>query len=387
MGKKMRVKKENVILSLICIIPIVNLLATVFMPQIKLNIYRLLFFALLFQIHYFYIFVYKNKFVKLIILDCVLIVSALIILAYGKGVYYLMHTDVFNYWMLITVLFTYSDKNILLKYEQYIEKHINIVRVNTVLTLFFSVLSIITKVGFVSAQRTTVFRGYFSLEHELAYHCIVSYSLLSIIRNRKNEKLNFTMKVIFTAIIVLTGVRSALLAVAVLLLYDMLTLNLNKKIIILVLALIGIGVCISDPNIVAKIPVLSKTVAANQVGDITNGRTELNGMGVIYYKTKMTTSEKLIGITMSNLREKIYWGLHAHNDVLNILIGYGAVYFFITFFLLFIFCKCKNGLVLFLIISILSFFNGLYMYSEMVIMLPALKVAISKCDLKGGLVE
>ena len=41
----MRVKKENVILSLICIIPIVNLLATVFMPQTKLNIYRLLFFC------------------------------------------------------------------------------------------------------------------------------------------------------------------------------------------------------------------------------------------------------------------------------------------------------------------------------------------------------
>ena len=93
----------------------------------------------------------------------------------------------------------------------------------------------------------------------------------------------------------------------------------------------------------------------------------------------MTAFEKVLGVGMDRLREYMYlrYGteLHAHNDMLNTLIGMGTVGLLLFLVLLVDFCKVnrKWGYV-FIPVFILACTNGLFLYTAVTPALPVLLV-------------
>lgn len=379
---KIRINVNRSLFFLLYTLPMINLILSAVIPIMKLPYFRFIFLMCVLQIHYFFLIINPRKKIKVFLYDTIIIISALRIIINGNGILYLLHTDVFNFWMLLAVLLIYSDKNIMEKFLKYVSQKQSIAILTTWITLVVLLISLVTGSGFLASQRTIVFVGCFTLEHELAYHCIIVYSILSIVDESKWKRQVPYLKVLIVIFCLLTAVRSAAIALFILLFFDFRKYNINKKILLASVAGIVIIFIVLNPRIIQNIPLITKTVAAENVGDISNGRTMLNNRGKQYFLNNMSLHEQLFGITMSDLRNKIYFGLHAHNDFYNILIGYGIVFVLITMVLLILFCKGKNGIFLCLIMISLAVFNGLYMYSEMVISLPILKYCIMKYQFK-----
>ena len=99
----------------------------------------------------------------------------------------------------------------------------------------------------------------------------------------------------------------------------------------------------------------------------------------------MNILEKIFGISIEKLRYymslRYTTALHAHNDVLNSLIGMGFIGFALYFKLFIGFCKnCKHWILMFIPIFILAFTNGLYMY---IAFTPAIPIFILYFDVLG----
>ena len=365
--------------------PLVSLLVAILIPAQFLNLYRIIFIYILIHMHIESI--KKRRILSSILVDLFVIFSAFYILKSGNGLYYLLNSDVFGFWMLIYVVYGFSNKEITNSLQRRTEANKSIAMITCVVTIITSILSVVQGAGFVAAHGTVVFTGYYSLEHELAYHCIIMYCLAGLYEKKVTNKYICIFKISAIVIILLTGVRSAFFSVCVLIILDLFKQNFSKKItVILLAALCGVVFFVGNPKILSSIPIFSKTeIASSQTGDATNGRGKLSKAGIDYYLDNMGAKEKALGITMARLRNDIYHGMyHAHNDVLNILIGYGYVYLFIYFLLLMKYCNTKNGPFLFLSLIFLIYFNGLFMYLEMVCALPFIKIFVSECNIRRG---
>lgn len=365
--------------------PLVSLIIAILIPTQFLNFYRIIFIYIFIHIHVECM--KKKKTLSCILVDLFVVFSVFYILKSGNGLYYLLDSDVFGFWMLIYIIYGFSNKEIVNALRQRIEANKTVAMITCTVTIITSILSVIQGVGFVSAHGTTVFTGYYSLEHELAYHCIIMYCLAGLYEKRITSKYIYVFKVSAVIIILLTGVRSAFFSICVLIVLDLLKQNLSKKIAVMLLAILcGVVLFVGNPKMLSNIPIFSKTeIASSHTGDATNGRGKLSKAGIDYYLNNMRPREKALGITMTRLRTDIYHGMyHAHNDVLNILIGYGYVYLFIFCLLFLKYCKTKNGLYLFFSLFLLIYFNGLFMYLEMVCALPLIKIFVSEDSIRKG---
>ena len=116
-------------------------------------------------------------------------------------------------------------------------------------------------------------------------------------------------------------------------------------------------------------PIIQKTIQAlSQTSGITNGRTDFNSYLSSVYSEKLTLIEKILGCGIDKLRYfmslRYATALHAHNDLLNSLLGMGAVG--LILYLRYLLSLCKTNaewIKVFIPIFVLAFTNGLFMYT------------------------
>ena len=125
-------------------------------------------------------------------------------------------------------------------------------------------------------------------------------------------------------------------------------------------------ICFTD--ILTNNPVIQKTiVASTKASGITNSRVDFNNYLTNIFLFKLNPIERLTGISIDELRHYMYlrYGteLHAHNDVYNSLLGLGLIGFLTYAIIFYNFCRVSvKPLIVGLVLFILLFTNGLYMY-------------------------
>lgn len=232
---------------------------------------------------------------------------------------------------------------------------------------------------------TLSLRGPYSLNHSLAYTLLVMYAMCNCVRNKKNYKKILILKMIMTVMIIATAVRSAFLVLIIYLFLDFKRTNYSKKIIVCFLVLPILTVIGIYTGVLINNPLVKKTISAAERGTISNGRDEMTQLGRDYYFNETTMKQKITGIGMEKLR-KIYLrhfgtALHAHNDLVNILLGYGFIYLIISAYLIISFSfsnNIKHSFLFMVSILLLAYTNGLFMYIIYVIGLPVVKIFYSE---------
>ena len=305
------------------------------------------------------------------------------------GINYIVHQDFYGYVLLLLIFLVYSDDVRIENLKKLLSKNI-IVILNFMFTLVLT-FNVVCGVGL---QQSTewgtskpLLYGPYELPHSLAYQLIIMFLLASIGYHKYKKNLFLVFMGMYVLFITWTGVRSAFLTFMVVAFYEFCSIRKvsNKAVILFVGMIVGFYV-IFFTNFLANNPIIQKTIQAlKQPSGITNGRTDFNSYLMYIYLNKMNLFEKFFGIGIEKLRYymslRYTTALHAHNDVLNSLIGMGCIGFTLYAKLFVDFCKNSKHWILILIpIFILAFTNGLYMY---IAFTPALPIIILYLDVLG----
>lgn len=247
------------------------------------------------------------------------------------------------------------------------------------LTVVFSLI-FLHGLKFEFGSKIPVLYGPFNIPHMLAYILMVVYCGVSLLDMGNKKKTVVAVKLICVICIVCTAVRSAVLATAVLIVCDFLSIRkISKKAVVLSVAFIILVFLATNTDILTKNPLMEKTLYATEVGgSITNGREWYRQITLSYYATRTTLLEKIFGVGIPGVVQAIYDVLrvriHAHNDYVNLLVGYGMVglvLFVICQLGLSKICKSKMNIILLqLFIFILAYYNGFALYIMLTASLP-----------------
>ena len=193
------------------------------------------------------------------------------------------------------------------------------------MTVVFSIVFLNgLKVGY--GSKIPVLYGPFNIAHMLAYLLMVVYCGVSLFDLENKKKTVVAIKLVCVICIICTAVRSAVLATAVLIVCDFLSIRkISKKAIILGVGFIILIFLATNTDILTNNPLIEKTLYAKEVGgSITNGREWYRQIALSYYATKTTLIEKIFGVGISGVVEAIYSVLRvriqAHNDYVNLII-------------------------------------------------------------------
>ena len=305
------------------------------------------------------------------------------------GIHYIIHQDFYGYILLLLVFLVYSDRTMKENLKRRISKN-KIVFLNFIFTLILT-LDVVCGAGLQQSNEwgtsKPLLYGPYELPHSLAYQLIIMFMLTSIGYHKYKKNLFLVFMAMYAFFITWTGVRSAFLAFMVIAFYEYCSIrNPSNKAIILFGGVIVSFYVIFFTDFLTNNPILQKTIQAlKQTSGITNGRTDFNSYLTYIYLNKMNILEKIFGIGIEKLRYymslRYTTALHAHNDVLNSLIGMGFIGFALYFKLFIGFCKnSKHWILMFIPIFILAFTNGLYMY---IAFTPAIPIFILYFDVLG----
>lgn len=222
--------------------------------------------------------------------------------------------------------------------------------------------------------------GPFNIPHMLAYLLMVVYCGASLFDLENKKKTVIAVKLICVICIIWTAVRSAVLATAVLIVCDFLSIRkLSKKAVILSVAFLILVFLATNTDILENNPLIVKTLyATEEGGSITNGRELYRQIALDHYATNTNLLEKIFGVGISGVVQAIYNAIgvkiQAHNDYVNLLVGYGFVgliVFVICQLGLSKTCKSKMNIILLqLFIFILAYYNGFALYIMLTASLP-----------------
>lgn len=225
-----------------------------------------------------------------------------------------------------------------------------------------------------------VLYGPFSIAHMLAYLLMVVYCGVSLFDLENKKRTVIIVKGICVVCLVFTAVRSAVLATAVLLVCDFLSIKkISKKALILSVAFIVLVFMATCTDLLTNNPLIEKTLYASEVGgSITNGREWYRQIALASYVSNTNVIEKAFGVGIPGVIDSIYRALrvkiHAHNDYVNILVGYGFVcfvLFLVSQLSLNKTCNSKLNMVLLqLFIFVLAYYNGFALYINLTGCLP-----------------
>ena len=133
------------------------------------------------------------------------------------------------------------------------------------------------------------------------------------------------IKLVFSVCVILTGVRSAFLALAVLGLADFYYMKNNRrKYLIVFAAFLLFCYMVFFTDILYSNPIIQKTVVAAKAGNITNSRGTIATIILNSYINNTTWYEKIFGMGIDGVRNAMLVGLgvlaHGHNDYVLSLI-------------------------------------------------------------------
>lgn len=245
--------------------------------------------------------------------------------------------------------------------------YITILFVAVVLSVFF--LNGL-RVGY--GTKIPVLYGPFNIAHMLAYILLVVYCGISLFNLNNKKRTVVILKSICVICLIFTAVRSAVLGLAVLIVCDYLSIKTrSKKVLIFSAAFIALVFVATCTDLLINNPLIEKTLYASEIGgSITNGREWYRQIAMASYISDTNVIEKAFGVGISGVVDSIYRVLrvriHAHNDYVNLLVGYGFVgfaLFIVSQLSLSRACRSKyNVILLQLFIFILAYYNGFALY-------------------------
>lgn len=240
--------------------------------------------------------------------------------------------------------------------------------------LFFSVLAVyVLQYGFTAGWDTYVLQGPYLYPHTLAYIILLMMMVDCYLWMNSKKKIAFLFIVICAGCIVLTAVRSVLIVVAITALYVLHSLlnrqQFNKLLFCLLIGAFALAVAYRMGMFEI---VVRKTNLALANSTITNGRWDIVVSSLKALEGDWVTAKYLFGVGMDALQANnlLYYGadIHAHNDLIDVLVCHGIPNLLLYLYLFWRFSK-NNTIWYAMSLGILVIFNGLFPYIDCI---PAL---------------
>ena len=305
-----------------------------------------------------------------------------------SGVKILFNIDFYGLVSLIIILLIAENKSFLKNIEALVRKNREIIVL--AIGLFIAIVAVYALFP-TSYDVEGYLRGPFPLPHTLAYYSIVLYGLLFIcVKGEQNPRwivILTGLKGTCILLCLITGVRSAVLALGILVAYDFLKMrSFPKKLTIFLIGCLVLLYIVFFTDILMRIPVVQKTIEAALSGSVTNGRERFAAYAFELYNG-LPIINKVIGCGLEEIRNVMFkytnLRIHAHNDFINIFVGYGIYGFVYFIYRLLHFYKKTISIWGLAFLVVLIYFNGLYMYAGFAQCIPILAICFLKDDRKG----
>lgn len=311
----------------------------------------------------------------------------------NSGLSYVIHLDFYAYVGLGLILFTFSDKEILEEFKEFLGKSSRYVVLSTVLYFTILAISIPLRGGLHTGfnMQIPILYGPYSIPHDVAYECLFLYALNAYMYKREKKGIFFVLKVIALGCVAWTATRSAFVAAVVIVFIDYCGIKgQQKKFLILTVAALGFLYVALFTDFLITNPITQKTLAAlRDTGTISNSRSQFSASVLREYTTNTTVIQKILGMGIDGIRATlkadplVKVAIHAHNDYVNVLCGYGVVGFLILLFqqisLMKIWNKKTIGFMVQGFLFVLLYTNGLAMYTIITPLLPVLFIFSQEC--------
>lgn len=251
--------------------------------------------------------------------------------------------------------------------------------------LFFLVLAVyVLQYGLTAGWDTYVLQGPYLYPHTLAYIILLMMMVDCYLWMNSKKNVVFLFIVICAGCIVLTAVRSVLIVVAITALYALHRLFDRQKFNKLLFSLlIGVTVLAVAYRMGIFEIVVHKTNLALANSSITNGRGDIVLSSLKALEGDWILVKYLFGVGMDALQANnlLYYGadIHAHNDLIDVLICHGIPNLLIYIYLLEKFSR--NNIIWFAVsLGILVLFNGLFPYIDCIPILLYSKILFDNLE-------
>ncbi len=337
--------------------PVADITYNTFVSELHLTTFNSIYFTLLIVLS----FAFYKYLINKMVLACLVLFALYLLSEYSKS-----GSVTIQFFLFLLTVSIFSSKEYLNKLKKYIDKNNILIIIISITYILFLLYSIFFKDGIKTGWNTRVVYGPFELPHTLAYELLVLLMLV-LYKCKQGKKIMWILfAAVFEMFILLTCVRSALLASAVILFSFFWSYNFTTKVYLTIIAGILIGVFMYYRVFDY---VIEKSLYATGNGSITNGRDLIASKSLITF-FEATDIEKLFGSGYNNLLNDnlrlLGLQIQAHNDLVTVLVSFGIVglaaylYYLISYF------KGKGWLLLALAMFILFYFNGLFLYWTMV---------------------
>lgn len=358
-------------------------------PTVLLTLISL-FIMLLYLIKY-----NKRKFLIIIALVGISIITQFIMVSYGatfgsRNIVYMAEWVKFTIrWThLILILFVFSDKYVMDKLKYYCDSTKNYIFNTGIIIILVELISLLINSSYENVWEGRYFKSIFYNPHVNSYFLILPmFSFVYCYFKLENQwKRYISLGAIFIILMLnlMTGARTttiiAIAMVGVIIISEVIK---DKKLIwyglmiIVLLLLINWIFKIVDFK---EIPLIKKTIEVfNNPSGLLNGRNYIWNNMIQYFNGYFGFSNYIFGIGLSQsmrINEAfISQSLWAHNDLIETLIG-GGIFSFITYLYAFVvFFRNNKSILLGEFIFLILFFNGLFVYSELVTYIPFITIA------------
>lgn len=354
--------------------PFVYIFTSMWIPSVTNKISILL--LILIYMYFLTSKLFKNTYVAGVSL-VILLYSAYFGLTHGIS--YLIHVDFYSYILFGLYMCIFSKKEIITEFLQFLLSKRRQYAVMIAMFMLVLACSVLFAEGMEIGYGASmpVLYGPYSVPHILGYQMIVLYCAAAIFyRNSISyERKTFwlVIKGICTICAVWTAARSAVLALAIVIIVDYLSIRkVNRKAILAIMGVLALVYLVFFTDLLVTNPLIQKTIASAQSGSISNNRDRFAKYVLEAFTENTSWHEKLLGMGMDGIRNvlknspNVNVAIHAHNDYVNALCAYGIIGF-IVFLLtqikpLKLWSKWYIKLLLFATIFVLAYTNGIAMY-------------------------
>lgn len=295
------------------------------------------------------------------------------------GISYLIHVDFYSYIFFGLYMCVFSKKEVLMEFLRFLlgrRRQFMAVIAGFMLVLMYSALF---GGGMETGYGTSmpVLYGPYSVPHILGYQMVILYCAAAVFYRNSisfgRKTFWLIIKGICTVCAIWTAARSAVLALAIVILIDYLSIRkVDRKAILAIMGGLALIYLTLFTDLLTSNPLIQKTIASAQSGSISNNRDRFAKYALEAFAGETSWHEKALGMGIDGIRDvlknspKVNVAIHAHNDYVNALCAYGIIGFVVFLLVQVKPLKLWNEwyvkLLLFAVIFVLAYTNGIAMY-------------------------
>lgn len=261
----------------------------------------------------------------------------------------------------------YSNKKIRNETLEYLLTHKYQYLIACFVYLFVLLCSVLRGEGISSGWGTHSLCGPYLLNHILAYELLILIAANMILYNYTRQKIYFLLCGVFCVLNLLTAVRTTLLVMIIILAYYFVKCNFKKQIFYIIVLCAFLGLMYNYTNVFT--PLIEKTQTAINIGSISNSRPIIYASSLnAYFTNNNNILNKIFGCGWDYLLNYNYshirLAIQAHNDFINMFVAFGPIIFIFYCSNIICFCRGRDWIWIFAIITTLAFFNGMEEYTS-----------------------